>query len=281
MSIAIFWVVVLTSDLDISGLMDDRRVNQLTTIVSHAAASVLKFDPATAPRRTKHDRSPVSAADEAANAIIIEGLSHLFPNMRIVSEETAVPPRTSTAPPSYFALVDPLDGTKEFLASRDKFTVNVALVVDGAPIVGVISAPAIALVWRGVVGRRAERFNLPPGADVSEAKNKTFLRTQRCSARGLVAAISRSHFDPATAALLSKLRIAEEKSCGSSIKFCRIAEGSVDIYPRLAPTHEWDVAAGHAIVAAAGGTVIAPDGRPLAYGGVNKEFIVPWLHRDG
>ena len=119
----------MTSDLDISALTDAQLVDRLTTIVSRAAAAILTFDPATAPRRTKNDRSPVSAADEAANAIIVEELSRLLPNMPIVSEETHVRQRNPAALAACFALVDPLDGTREFLAGRDEFTVNVALVI--------------------------------------------------------------------------------------------------------------------------------------------------------
>lgn len=251
-------------------------MDQLTAIVSRAAAAVLKFDAATTPRRTKSDRSPVSAADEAANAIIMSELSHLFPDMPIVSEESTSLESISAALTSCFALVDPLDGTKEYLASRTEYTINVALVAAGAPIVGVISAPALGLVWRGIVGYGAERLRLAPGSDAEEPIERTTLKTRRRQpSEGHVAAISRSHFDRETAALLSALPIEATISCGSSLKFCRIAEGSVDIYPRLAPTHEWDIAAGHAIVVASGGAVVAPDGTALTYGGAGKGFVIP------
>jgi 3'(2'), 5'-bisphosphate nucleotidase len=266
----------VTSDFDISALTDDQLVDRLTTIVSHAAAAILKFDPAKSPRRTKNDQSPVSAADEVANAIILEELSHLLPGMPIVSEEAVCPNSNPLAFTSSFALVDPLDGTREFLAGRDEFTVNVALLVDGTPAVGVIAAPALSLIWRGAAGCGAERLCLSPGADVGEATQSTFLKTRRrLPDEGLVAAISRSHLDAETEAMLSRLPIEAKTSCGSSIKFCRIAEGSADIYPRLAPTHEWDIAAGHAIVVAAGGVVIAPDSNPLAYGRAASGFIIP------
>ncbi len=266
----------MASNLDISKLAEMHCVDEVTTIASHAAEAILRFDPAAASRRFKSDGSPVTAADEAANAIIIEELSRLLPNVPIVSEESALSKGASSALTSCFALVDPLDGTREFLASRNEFTVNIALLVDGAPLVGVIIAPARALVWRGVATRGAERFCLSPGANVSEATQRIPLNTRRrLPEDGLVAAVSRSHFDSRTAAMLSLLQVDNETSCGSSIKFCRIAEGSVDIYPRLAPTHEWDIAAGHAIVAAAGGVVIAPDGNPLVYGRADNEFIVP------
>ena len=169
----------MTSDLDFSALMDAQFVDRLTTIVSRAAAAILAFNPATAPRRTKSDCSPVSAADEAANAIILEQLSHLAPNMPIVSEETTCANCTPAAFAGFFALVDPLDGTREFLAGRNEFTVNVALVIGGTPVVGIIAAPALALVWRGVAGRGAERICLSPGEDVSQATQRTSIRTRR------------------------------------------------------------------------------------------------------
>ena len=266
----------MTSNLDFSTLTNTQFVDRLTTIVSRAGAAILAFNPATAPRRTKSDCTPVSAADEAANAIILEQLSHLAPNMPIVSEETTCTNSTPAAFALLFALVDPLDGTREFLAGRNEFTVNVALVIGGTPVVGIIAAPALALVWRGVAGRGAERLCLSPGEDVSKATQRTSIRTRRRRPNeGLVAVTSRSHFDAQTEAMLSALRIAAQKSCGSSIKFCRIAEGGADIYPRLAPTHEWDVAAGHAIVTAAGGVVITTGGSPLVYGRAVNGFIVP------
>ena len=220
------WIFGVTRDLDFSALMDAQLVDRLTTIVSRAAAVILTFNPATAPRRTKVDRSPVSAADEAANAIILEGLSPLLPNMPIVSEETTCANCNPAAFAGCFALVDPLDGTREFLAGRNEFTVNVALVIGGTPVVGIIAAPALALVWRGVAGRGAERICLSPGADASQATQRTSIRTRRRPDGGLGAVISRSHFDAQTAALLSALPIGAQMSCGSSFKFYRNRRGA-------------------------------------------------------
>lgn len=249
-------------------------MDELTMIASRAASAILAVDPATAKRRTKPDRSLVSAADEASNSKIIKGLSQLLPGMPIVSEEAIKPSGVSQLGP-IFVLVDPLDGTREFLAGRNEFTVNIGLVVDGIPAVGIIVAPALGLVWRGVVGRGAERFRLSPGATAAEAGETIAIRTRRWPAEGVVAAVSRSHFDTVTAAFLARLPIKSQIVCGSSIKFCRIAEGSADIYARLAPTHEWDIAAGHAIVTAAGGAVMAPQGTSLMYGGATDGFRVP------
>jgi 3'(2'), 5'-bisphosphate nucleotidase len=248
-------------------------MDELTTIVSRAAAAILAIDPATAARRTKSDLSPVSVADEASNREIIKGLSSLIPGMPIVSEESIGP---SSAPlgPS-FALVDPLDGTREFLAGRNEFTANIALVIDDTPAVGIIAAPALGLIWRGIVGRGAERLRLCPGAAADDADQIVAIRTRRRLAQGLIALVSRSHFDPVTAAMLARLPVKAQVACGSSIKFCQIAEGSADIYARLAPTHEWDIAAGHAIVTAAGGTVTTPEGKRLTYGRATEGFLVP------
>jgi 3'(2'), 5'-bisphosphate nucleotidase len=270
------WVLMVPSDLEISKFTDERCVEQITAIVSQAAATILTFDPATAPRRTKHDRSPVSDADEAANAILIEGLSRLFPGMPIVSEEAKFPEITQGQRSSCFALVDPLDGTREFLASRNEFTVNVALVCGGLPVLGVIAAPKLARVWRGVTGSGAERLTLAPGAEPREAVERQSIKTRRRRVEeGLTTTVSRSHLDKRTTSLLAALPITAQIPSGSALKFCRLAEGIADFYPRLAPTHEWDVAAGHAIVVAAGGTVIAPDGGPIAYGRAAQNFIVP------
>ena len=139
-------------------------------------------------------------------------------------------------------LVDPLDGTREFLAGRDEFTVNIAIVFDGSPRIGLIAAPALGLVWRGVVGRGAERLRLAPGAEPELASEIRAVRTRPHPAAGFVATVSRSHFDERTDAFLQQLPIAAQVSCGSSLKFCRIAEGSVDLYARLAQTCELDAA---------------------------------------
>lgn len=248
-------------------------LDELTTIVSRAAAAILAIDPATAPRRLKSDHSPVSAADEASNREIVRGLSCLLPGVPIVSEESIGTGNAALSP--IFALVDPLDGTREFLAGRGEFTANIALVIDGKPKVGVIAAPALGLVWRGSVGRTAERLRLRPGAMANEAGEIVVIRTRRWPDQGLIAAVSRSHFDAATAALLARLPASTKIACGSSIKFCQIADGSADIYARLAPTYEWDIAAGNAIVTAAGGAVVTPEGNSVAYGKVAENFLVP------
>jgi 3'(2'), 5'-bisphosphate nucleotidase len=266
----------VTGDHPVGGLKAPAAslIDDLTAIVSRAAAAIRQVAPQAAKRRMKADRSPVTDADEAAEAVILDGLARLMPGVPVVSEEAcarAAHPRLGAS----FILVDPLDGTREFLAGLDEFTVNLAIVVDGVPEIGIIAAPAHGRVWRGAIGRGGERFDLAPGASPAAARDMTPLRPRRRPARGLVAAVSRSHLDPRTAAFVAGLPHAAQMVCGSSLKFCRLAEGSADVYPRLAPTREWDIAAGHALLAASGGAVTAPDGTVLAYGRTAEDFRVP------
>jgi 3'(2'), 5'-bisphosphate nucleotidase len=253
----------------VASLIDD-----LTAIVSRAAAAIRRVAPEAAAQRLKADRSPVTAADEAAEAVILEALARLMPGVPVVSEEAVAQGARPTLG-ARFILVDPLDGTREFLAGLDEFTVNLAIVSDGVPTLGIIAAPAQGRVWRGALGRGAERFGLAPGAAPDAARNVTALHPRGRPARGIVATVSRSHLDPRTAAFVAGLPQAEQMVCGSSLKFCRLADGSADVYPRLAPTSEWDIAAGHAVLAACGGSVTAPDGAALAYGRVADGFRVP------
>src|SRR6185503_2657560 len=205
--------------------------------------------------RQKVDRSMVTAADEAAEAVILPGLATLH-GVPVVSEESV-----REAHSGDYVLVDPLDGTAEFLASRDEYTVNIALVRNGVPVIGVVGAPALGLVWRGTAGA-AERLRV--GADGTVAE-RTPIRT-RAWPKERVATVSRSHYEQASVEFLKRFTPITTLACGSALKFCRLAEGAADIYPRLAPTSEWDVAAGHALIVAAGGDMTAPDGSALIYG---------------
>jgi 3'(2'), 5'-bisphosphate nucleotidase len=250
-------------------LMDD-----LTAIVSRAAAAIGKFAPEDAARRTKADRTPVSEADEAAEAILLDELARLMPAVPVVSEEACARGELPRLGARFF-LVDPLDGTREFLAGLDEYTVNLALLVEGVPQLGIIAAPAQGRIWRGALGRGGERLDLTPATTPTGARNVTLLRPRRLPARGVTATVSRSHLDPRTAAFVAALPHAEQMVCGSSLKFCRLAEGLADVYPRLAPTCEWDIAAGHAILTACGGAIAAPDGTRLAYGRAGEAFRVP------
>ena len=250
--------------------LDRTLLDALSASVVRASAAILAIAPGALATRHKADTSPVTAADEASQAVLLADLAELLPALPVVSEE-AVSDRT--APPGAdFILVDPLDGTREFVEGRPEYTVNVALVRDRTPVVGLVAAPALGLLWRGVVGHGAERLRFAPGH--AAAVEPTAIRARAAPAR-LVIALSRSHLDPDTAAAAEQLPIAERLICGSAVKFCRIAEGSADVYPRLSPTSEWDVAAGHAVLAAAGGTVTRPDGSALTYGTGRSDFLIP------
>ena len=245
-------------------LLDD-----LTAIVASACAKISALSAARLIPRLKADQSPVTVADEASEALIIEGVARLLPSFPVISEESADAKRDRFD--GSFLIVDPLDGTREFLAGRDEFTVNLAIITGGVPIAGIIAAPARGRVWRGVVGIKAERLRLlEDGADRAQP-----IRTRAWPREGAVAAVSRSHFDPATDAFLAKLGPVTRSASGSALKFCQVAEGGVDVYPRLATTCEWDVAAGQALVVAAGGAVTTPQGMPLDFGRAAENFRVP------
>jgi 3'(2'), 5'-bisphosphate nucleotidase len=243
----------------------------LTELVVQAGAAIMAVNRHVMKVDGKQDGSPVTEADHAADHVICEGLARLLPAIPAISEERECPGGSPFA--GSFFLIDPLDGTKEYVAGRNEFTVNLALVRDGIPLLGIIGAPALGLIWRGLVGRGAERLTIR-GA-VAEAA--TAIRTRRFPQPGApwVAAVSRSHGDARTEAFIDARPGATRAELGSAVKFGRVAEGAVDIYPRLAPTSEWDIAAGHAIVTAAGGKVADAKGNPVKFGAGAKDFIVP------
>jgi 3'(2'), 5'-bisphosphate nucleotidase len=243
----------------------------LTDLVIRAGAAILAVNRAAMQIDGKADGSPVTEADLAADRIIGDGLARLVPGVTVLSEE-----RVDPAKPPFrgsFFLIDPLDGTKEFVAGRDEFTVNLALVTDATPILGIIGAPALGLIWRGVVGRGAERLRTRE-ASVRAAEP---IHTRPLPQRGApwIVAVSRSHGDKRTEAFIEARPGAIRDALGSAVKFGRVAEGGADIYPRLAPTSEWDVAAGHAIVTAAGGKITDASGKDLRFGEQREGFIVP------
>jgi 3'(2'), 5'-bisphosphate nucleotidase len=247
--------------------VDELLLAKLTEGVAAAAASTLG-----GPRnvRIKADQTPVTDADERSQAILLDAVARLMPGIAVVSEEMAVRPSRLG---DIFVLIDPLDGTKEFVAGSSEYTVNLAIIRDHEPVAGIVAVPAAGLVYRGRVRHGAERLAMSSCRDGTGAAHPIRVRTPQRG--GVVAAVSRSHLDPATAALLDRLHIGNRIACGSALKFCRIAEGAADIYPRLAPTCEWDVAAGHALVAAAGGTVTLAHGGALRYGETARDFRIP------
>jgi 3'(2'), 5'-bisphosphate nucleotidase len=247
-------------------------LDPLTALVAKAGAAVLAIKDDRINVRGKADGSPVTDADLASDAIIADGLARLCPGVPLLSEE-----RVHLATPPYagsFFVIDPLDGTKEFIAGRNEFTINVALVTDGIPQLGIIGAPALGMIWRGLVGYGAEGLAVTPETTVGAAAP---IRTRPFPSDGApwIAAVSRSHGDSRSDAFIDSRPGAVRKPLGSAVKFCRVAEGGADIYPRLAPTGEWDVAAGHALVVAAGGKITDGRGGSLRFGQSRDGFLVP------
>src|SRR3984885_2157029 len=243
----------------------------LTELVLQAGAAILAVNRQAMKIDGKTDGSPVTEADLAADRIIADGLARLVPGVPALSEE-----RAQQAKPLYdgsFFLIDPLDGTKEFAAGRNEFTVNLALVSNGTPLLGIIGVPALGLIWRGLVGQGAQRLT----TSGSTAAAAEAIQTRRLPPDGTpwIAAVSRSHGDARTEAFIEGRPGATRLELGSAVKFGRIAEGVADIYPRLAPTCEWEIAAGHAIVTAAGGKVTDAQGADLPFGRGRDDFIVP------
>jgi 3'(2'), 5'-bisphosphate nucleotidase len=246
----------------------DDLARLFSDIALEAGAAIMRIYAQGAAARLKDDRSPVTEADEVAEAIILAKLAAALPGVPVVAEESAARgamPDTAER----FILVDPLDGTKEFLSRNGEFTVNIALIEQGRPVAGCVYAPAVEALYTG--GERAWR--VANGAT-------TALSTRTYPAAGLTALCSRSHPDAKSEAFLAGFPVVGRSEAGSSLKFCRVAEGVADVYPRFGPTMEWDVAAGHAVLAAAGGTVVMPDGSPFSYGkrdkGYRNEAFVAW-----
>jgi len=207
--------------------------------------------------RGKADASPVTEADERAEAVILERLAALTPDIPVISEEQSA---AGLAPPACerFWLVDPLDGTREFIQRNGEFTVNIALIESGRPTLGVVAAPALERLFAGALGC---------GAQVHDAAGTRRIACRASPAEGLTVVCSRSHGDrDALDRYLAGRQIAAVTGAGSSLKFCLVASGEADLYPRLGRTMEWDTAAGHAVLAAAGGSVRTLDGAELRYG---------------
>jgi 3'(2'), 5'-bisphosphate nucleotidase len=256
----------------VSAFLQPHIIDEMTALVSRAAAAVMEIRASTLSVRQKSDLSPVTDADHASEDIISDGLRHLLPGLQIVSEEAgALPSSVDTE----FALIDPLDGTREFIAGRDDFTVNLAVIAGGRPLVGVVAAPALEMIWRTTAAGGAERLHLQPGGPPREARETIVIHSATPEPHRLRALVSRSHLDERTRAWLARYNAATLTECGSSLKFCRLAEGAADVYPRLAPTMEWDIAAGDAVLTAAGGAVLTPDGARLIYGQTGRGFRIP------
>lgn len=231
-------------------------LNPLCRIAQKAGMAILEHYTQDIEFERKADASPVTAADMAAHHVIVDALAELTPDIPIVSEEHAIHHLPEGA--ARFWLVDPLDGTKSFILREGQFTVNIGLIEHGVPTLGVIYLPTTQELYFAKTGHGAWRqIALAP---------QTNIATRSIPAEGMTALVSRSHLDAATQAFIDPLEIVTRISAASSLKFCRVAEGAADLYPRFGPTMEWDTAAGHAIVVAAGGRVTQPDGSPFLYG---------------
>lgn len=220
--------------------------------------------------RAKEDESPVTLADEKAEAIITESLLRLAPGVPVVAEEAAAAGHLPDVSAGLFWLVDPLDGTKSFVRREGEFTVNIALVENGAPRMGVVFGPGMDALYAAA----------GPGSAIREkAGEKSILKVRAVPEDGLTVVASRSHGDPKLLDdFLAARKIAKLAKASSSMKFCVVAEGEADVYPRFGPTSEWDTAAGHAVLSAAGGRVLTEDGKPFLYGkpGFKNPNFIAW-----
>ncbi len=214
----------------------------------------------------KADSSPVTEADERAEQIILDILSKAYPNLPAIAEEAVARGHVPDIAGGPFILIDPLDGTKEFIAQRREFTVNIALIEGGVPVAGIVYAPALSVAYRG---DRRGACRLKVGSDFHIEERSTI--SARTAPPAAVALASRSHRTAETDKFLETCGAAEICSIGSSLKFCLLAEGKADIYPRFGRTMEWDTAAGDAVLRAAGGETLMLDGQPLTYGKTGQE----------
>jgi 3'(2'), 5'-bisphosphate nucleotidase len=209
----------------------------------------------------KQDASPVTEADERAEAIILAGLKAAYPDIPVVAEEAAAAGNIPDVSGKRFFLVDPLDGTKEFINRRDDFTVNIALIEDGIPVAGIVYAPARKVAYTGSDGH-AEKLVIADDLTIASRERIGC----RKAAEELTAVASRSHNSPETEAFLNERGITSTRSVGSSLKFCMVAEGAADVYPRFGRTMEWDTAAGDAVLRAAGGMTLDLEDKAFRYG---------------
>jgi 3'(2'), 5'-bisphosphate nucleotidase len=247
----------------------DRLAECFAELCVAAGAVVMEVYKSGCEATLKDDRSPVTEADHRAEALILARLAERLPGWPVLAEEAAARGESIDAC-ARFILVDPLDGTREFLNRNGEFTVNIGLVADGAPVAGAVYAPVLERLWSGGATARVRR--VAPGGDLATAQENRVIQTRKAPATDWTALASRSHGDPETEALLARLPVGHRRAAGSSLKFCVVAEGEADIYPRFGPTMEWDTAAGEAVLRAAGGLVLQPDGSPFRYGKAETRY---------
>ena len=225
---------------------------------------------------TKADRSPVTAADRQSEAIILAGLAHVAPGIAVIAEEEVAAGRIPDIKGRFF-LVDPLDGTKGFIKGRPEFTINIGLVEDRRPVFGLVYAPALADFYVTLGPDKTVNAHIEPHSSARRLRDCHLvqLHTRVPDPHALVALTSQSHLNRTTESFLAGYEVIERRALASSLKFGLLAKGEGDLYPRIAPTSEWDTAAGHAVLAAAGGDVTTLDGAPLLYGNADRDFVNP------
>ena len=253
--------------------LSPKTLDELTAVALKAGQIIMEIYESNPEARLKDDRSPVTEADTASEAYILAELAKCCPDIPIVSEEAASEGKIPEVAELFF-LVDPLDGTREFLSRNGEFTVNIGLISNGLPAAGIIYTPASGRMFRGQVGQGAEQAELAPTASVDDTSWQP-IQVRSAPQGELTAVASRSHRDERTNAYLEEHGVSETKSAGSSLKFCLLAAGEADLYPRMGRTMEWDTAAGQAILMSAGGSVITEEGAPLTYGKKERGFDNP------
>ncbi|MGF1620676.1 MAG: 3'(2'),5'-bisphosphate nucleotidase CysQ [Rhodomicrobiaceae bacterium] len=260
--------------------MQDEELSELARALVHTGRSagelILRYRDAGSEVHYKPDGSPVTNADRAAEELILNDLARLAPGVSVVAEESVGAIGEGFDPAMPFFLVDPLDGTRDFVRGGKDFTVNIALIEDRTPVLGLIYAPAANRLYLTLSREEAVAADLEPlGGPSSGEPAFTPIRTRLPDAERLTVLASRSNLNEKTAQFINRLNVGETQQFSSSLKFCLLAEGRADLYPRLAPTCEWDTAAGQAILCAAGGAVLNEEGEPLTYGHANRAFVNP------
>jgi len=252
-------------------------VEALLPAVVEAGAAILRIREAGLTIETKSDQSPVTSADKAGEAIILSALAQLAPDIPVLAEEQVAAGRIPDVESAFIA-VDALDGTKDFIRGGPDFTVNVGLIRDGRPVAGIVGAPALSRVWIGAHAQGAWRIDPATG-------ERTEVTVRDPPDDGIDIVASRSHRTAETDEFIARFPGARIVAAGSSLKLVAVAEGGADLYPRLAPTSQWDTAAGHAVLTAAGGRVLDLDGNDLGYGPRNNggphPFLNPWFVATG
>jgi 3'(2'), 5'-bisphosphate nucleotidase len=254
-----------------------RRLAEALLPVALAAARIqIAHHKSGVTAQAKADQSPVTIADHQSEEIILEALSRVAPDIPVIAEEAVTAGRIPAIAGTFF-LVDPLDGTKGFIRGRAEFTINIGLIFEGRPAFGLLYAPALSDFYVTLGSDEAVTATLDPHAEVAsiEACRPRQLRTPVPDPHALRALTSQTHLNSATQRFLDGYNVVERRAVSSSLKFGLIAKGEADLYPRVGPTSEWDTAAGHALLSAAGGTVTALDGSPLTYGNRARQFVNP------